>query len=149
MDVPALKIREAHELGQALTIARKLIEQSSLERDRAELRERNLREEFQVLFESAPNGVLVVNDKGEISLLNAQIESMFAYSRAELLGRTVDILVPDRFKGTFGFRRSFMRAPQARPMGAGRDLFGRRRDGTEFPWKSLSTRSRPNARMLS
>jgi PAS domain S-box-containing protein len=134
MDVPALKIREAHELGQALTIARKLIEQSSLERDRAELRERNLREEFQVLFESAPNGVLVVNDKGEISLLNAQIESMFAYSRAELLGRTVDILVPDRFgRAHSEFRKSFMRTPQARPMGAGRDLFGRRRDGTEFP----------------
>ena len=134
MDVPALKIREAHELGQALTIARKLIEQSSLERDRAELRERNLREEFQVLFKSAPNGVLVVNDKGEISLLNAQIESMFAYSRAELLGRTVDILVPDRFRRAHSeFRKSFMRAPQARPMGAGRDLFGRRRDGTEFP----------------
>jgi hypothetical protein len=92
----------------------------------------------------------VVNDKGEISLLNAQIESMFAYSRAELLGRTVDILVPDRFgRAHSEFRKSFMRTPQARPMApvATSSVVG----GTErnFPWKSLSSRSRPNAGMLS
>jgi PAS domain S-box-containing protein len=134
LHVPSLKIQEAHELGQALTVARQLIDHSLRERDAAELRERNLREEFQILFESAPNGVLVVDEKGEISLLNAQLENMFDYSRAELLGRTVDVLVPERFRRTHSeFRKSFMRTPQARPMGAGRDLFGRRRDGTEFP----------------
>src|SRR5207302_3443687 len=96
--VPPVDILEAHELGQALVMARGLIEQRAAERDQAEARERNIGEEFRVLFESAPNGVLVADDNGLISLLNAQMERMFGYSRAELDGLSVDVLVPERFR---------------------------------------------------
>src|SRR5271165_5534590 len=132
--VPPLKIQEAYELAQALAVARSTIEERSAERDEAEARERDIREKFEVLFESAPNGVLVVDTEEKIYLLNAQMERMFGYSRAELIGLSVDVLVPERFRNVHSaFRKTFAAAPQTRPMGAGRDLFGRRKDGTEFP----------------
>jgi two-component system sensor histidine kinase UhpB len=92
------------------------------------------REEFQVLFEHAPNGVAVVESGGHIALLNAQMETMFGFSRDELVGEPIEILIPERLHGRhLKFRTAFAHAPDARPMGAGRDLFGRRKDGTEFP----------------
>jgi PAS domain S-box-containing protein len=132
--VPSLKIQEAYELAQALAIARNTIEQRSTERDEAEAREHGIRQKLEVLFESAPNGVLVTDNEEKIYLLNAQMERMFGYSRAELIGLSVDVLVPERFRNVHSaFRKTFAAAPQTRPMGAGRDLFGRRKDGTEFP----------------
>ena len=92
------------------------------------------REEFQVLFEFAPNGVLVLGRDGHIALVNARMETMFGYSREELIGMPVETLIPERFRGGHSeLRTKFARAPQARPMGAGRDLFGQRKDGSEFP----------------
>jgi PAS domain S-box-containing protein len=92
------------------------------------------REEFEVLFDSAPNGVVVADNDGLIILLNERMEKKFGYTHAELIGRSVDVLVPERFRGAHSqFRKSFAQHAQARPMGAGRDLFGRRKDGTEFP----------------
>ncbi len=92
------------------------------------------REEFKVLFESAPNGVLVVDHASRIILLNAQIETQFGYGRNELIGHPFEILIPERFRGGHArLRTDFMLNAEARPMGAERELFGLRKDGTEFP----------------
>jgi PAS domain S-box-containing protein len=89
---------------------------------------------FRFATEAAPSGILLVNDQGRIVLLNAHIEELFGYRREELIGKLVDILVPDRFRSQHPvYRAQFLAAPTARPMGAGRELFARRKDGTEFP----------------
>ncbi len=90
--------------------------------------------EFEILFESAPNGVIVVDGQGLIILLNSQLGKKFGYLSEELVGRPVEILIPERFRsGHSDLRKGFKLDPQARPMGAGRDLFGQRKDGSEFP----------------
>jgi two-component system, NarL family, sensor histidine kinase UhpB len=92
------------------------------------------REEFKILFDSAPNGVMVVDDRGRIVLVNAQIEQKFGYTAEELVGKQVEVLIPERFRGTHAkLRQTFALNPQARPMGEGRDLFGLRKDSTQFP----------------
>jgi PAS domain S-box-containing protein len=92
------------------------------------------REEFRVLFESAPNGVVVVDSNGLIVLLNERVEEDFDYPRDELVGKPVEMLIPGRFRSEHtSFRRGFARNPEMRSMGVGRDLFGRRRNGGEFP----------------
>lgn len=91
-------------------------------------------EQFRLAIEAAPNGMLLVDERGAIVLVNRQIEVLFGYSRTELIGRSVDTLVPARFRPTHPDKRTgFMRAPTARPMGAGRELFALRKDGTEMP----------------
>lgn len=92
------------------------------------------RAEFEILFNSAPNGVMVVDDHGRIMLLNARMEQNFGYYSGELIGKTVEVLVPERFRSAHvGFRQAFGRDPKTRPMGEARDLYGLRKDGTEFP----------------
>ena len=92
------------------------------------------REEFEILFDSAPNGVMVVDGHGRIVLLNAQIKDKFGYAAEELVGKQVEVLIPERFRGEHvGLRQTFTLDPQARPMAEGRDLFGLRKDGAEFP----------------
>ena len=92
------------------------------------------REEFQVLFDSAPNGVVVVDGDGLIALVNAQMERMFGYSREQLIGQRIESLVPERLRDRHaGYRRMFAAAPESKPMGAGRELLGLRKDGSEFP----------------
>jgi two-component system, LuxR family, sensor kinase FixL len=89
---------------------------------------------FQFVVEAAPNAMVMVDGEGLIVLVNAKTEQVFEYSRAELLGRPIEMLVPDRFRGRHpGLRASFFKNPVARPMGAGRDLYGRKRNGSEFP----------------
>ncbi len=86
------------------------------------------------MLEGAPNGMLLVGRDGNIVLANAQMEKLFGYPKAELLGRSVDMLVPERFRAEYAAHLDrFFASPEVRPMGAGRDLFGRRKDGTEFP----------------
>src|SRR5262249_3479300 len=90
------------------------------------------REEFRVLFESAPNGVLVIDRAGHIVLPNGQMEEMLGYRREELIGGTVEMLIPERLgKSHAALREGFADAPAAGVMGAGRDLFARRKDGSE------------------
>ncbi len=95
---------------------------------------KRLEERLRLIVEAAPNAMVMVNRAGEIVMVNAQTERVFGYSRAELLGRPVEMLVPPRFRGDHaGLREAFTFDPQARPMGAGRDLFGLKKDGSEFP----------------
>jgi PAS domain S-box-containing protein len=89
---------------------------------------------FRLAVESAPNAMILVDSAGTIVLVNAQTEKLFGYPRAELLGGSIEKLVPSRFRGAHpGHREGFFREPRARSMGAGRDLFGLRKDGTEVP----------------
>jgi two-component system sensor histidine kinase/response regulator len=98
--------------------------------------ERKIRETerfFRGVLELAPDGLMVVNATGIIELANAQCEKLFGYTREELVGQPVDMLVPDHVRGHHaGMRAGFHRAPGVRAMGTGRELHGKRKDGTLF-----------------
>jgi PAS domain S-box-containing protein len=95
---------------------------------------RQAEERFRLAVESSPNGMVMVNVRGQIVLVNAECERMFGYSRDELVGRSIEMLVPERFRHEHGAHRaSFIAKPERRLMGAGRDLYGMRKSGTEFP----------------
>jgi PAS domain S-box-containing protein len=89
---------------------------------------------FRNVLESAPDAIVIVNAEGKIELVNAQTEKLFGYTRGELLGECVDMLVPHRFRDRHTDHRSAYAAdPGARSMGTGLELFARRKDGVEFP----------------
>jgi len=91
-------------------------------------------EKFRALLESAPDSMVIANEQGEIILVNAQTERLFGYKREELLGLPVETLIPERYRAShLHYRRDYTDAPRLRPMGAGRELFGLRKDGAEFP----------------
>ena len=95
---------------------------------------KRMEERFRQVVESAPNAMVMVNSKGAIEMVNAQTERVFGYARTELLGQPIEMLVPDRFRTQHpGLRSSFFTKPLSRPMGAGRDLYGLKKDGSEFP----------------
>jgi PAS domain S-box-containing protein len=84
--------------------------------------------------EACPNGMIMTDAGGEIVLVNAEIERLFGYTRTELLGNSIDILVPASIKAAHGGHRAcFVKQPEARRMGVGRDLYGIRKDGTQIP----------------
>lgn len=89
---------------------------------------------FRGLLEAAPDAMVIVDQRGTIILVNAQVEERFGYERSEMIGQSIEILVPDRFAGLHaGFRNGYIREPRTRPMGLAGDLFARRKDGSEFP----------------
>src|SRR5271165_1840524 len=97
-------------------------------------REKWTHDEFRALLESAPDAMVIANEHGKITLVNAQTERLFGYTRDELLGQPVEMLIPERYRGQHvHHRKDFEKSPRLRPMGAGRDLFGLRKDGSEFP----------------
>jgi len=89
---------------------------------------------FQLIVESAPSAMILVNNEGKIAFTNSQVEKLFGYKRNELIGQSMEILIPQRYReGHPDFRNMFFSSPQARAMGAGRELYALRKDGTEFP----------------
>lgn len=95
---------------------------------------RRAEEQFRLAVESAPNGMLVVTDRGRIVLVNRQLEQMFGYTREELIGQPVEVLLPSTIRNAHPqLLESFFRDPKTRPMGATRNLFGRRKDGRPVP----------------
>jgi PAS domain S-box-containing protein len=91
-------------------------------------------EVYEKLLDAAPDAVIVVEESGRIVLANVQTERLFGYHRDELIGESVEILIPERFRPSHpGHRNRFFAAPNVRPMGSALDLFGRRRDGSQFP----------------
>jgi PAS domain S-box-containing protein len=91
-------------------------------------------ERFRRVVESAPNAIVMIGHTGLIEMVNAEAERVFGYTRNELLGKPVEMLVPERHRSKHPeLRASFFADAVPRPMGAGRDLYGLRRDGSEFP----------------
>lgn len=89
---------------------------------------------FRLVVEAAPNAIIVTNTAGEIALVNQQAEKLFRYSRDELLGKQVELLIPARFRQHHpDLRSQFMAEPATRAMGAGRDLYACTKDGEEIP----------------
>ena len=111
----------------ALEDSNRALEREVEERERAE-------ESFRRAVESAPAGMLIVNAKGTIVLVNEAAEKIFGYPRDELLGAPIEMLVPRRFRELHpAYRSVFLADPRTRAMGAGRELFGLRKGGSEVP----------------
>lgn len=133
--VPGL--RETDKVAQALGRAHQLLQQRTSERDQATLSvaERSLADEmFRLAVEACPSGMVMTDRDGKIVMINTEIEQLFGYTRDDLIGQSVDLLVPERFSSQhLRLRQKFTLVPECRHMGAGRDLFGRRKDGSELP----------------
>jgi PAS domain S-box-containing protein len=104
------------------------------QRERADKTLRESEERFRLVVQAAPSAMIAVNPEGKINLVNLRAQELFGYSEEELLGRSVEMLVPERFRSPHSeYRRTFLAQPTSRPMGAGRDLFGLHKDGYEVP----------------
>ncbi len=91
-------------------------------------------QQFRGLLESAPDAMVIVDETGAIVLINTETERLFGYERTELLGKAVETLIPERDRGNHpSYRTGYYTDPMPRPMGLGADLYGRRKDGGEFP----------------
>jgi PAS domain S-box-containing protein len=91
-------------------------------------------ERYGQLLDTAPDAIVVVGDDGRIRLVNIQTEKLFGYARSELLGQSLELLIPERFRhGHAAHVAGYFRSPGARPMGSGLELYARRKDGTELP----------------
>jgi PAS domain S-box-containing protein len=91
-------------------------------------------EKFRLVLDAAPNAMIMVDPAGVINFANASAATVFGYSLSELIGCQIEMLIPKRFRDRHpGYRKDFLSHPSGRAMGVGRDLFGRRKDGSEFP----------------
>lgn len=120
---------------EAISFVLDLTERKQAQAAIAHLREQQRDDaKFRALLESAPDAMVIVGSDGAIGLVNGQVETLFGYARAELIGQNIELLIPERFRATHpSLRSNYFRHPALRPMGGGLELFGRRKDGTEFP----------------
>jgi PAS domain S-box-containing protein len=95
---------------------------------------RKTERKFMVILEAAPDAIIIMDRSGDILLVNAQTEKLFGHARADLLGQKIEFLLPQRYHGMHpSHRDQFFAGPEARQMGVGLELYGLRKDGTEFP----------------
>jgi PAS domain S-box-containing protein len=118
-----------------LNIVLDLTEQKRSEQAMRQLtQQRDADARFRGLLEAAPDAMVIVDQNGQIALVNIQAERLFGYPREELVGKSVDLLLPDRLRGAHPeHRRTYFQEPKVREMGSGFDLLARRKDGSEFP----------------
>ena len=121
-------------------------EKVATERENALIKLAKEEEKSRTLLESAPDATIVVNEKGNIMLINEQTKVLFGYQREELIEQPIEILLPERYKANhLTHRKGFFAQPKARPMGNGLELYGRHQDGHEFPVEvSLNTLNTPD-----
>lgn len=95
---------------------------------------RESEERFRRVVEYAPSAMIMIDTLGRIEMVNIQAESVFGYERQDMLGQSIEMLLPERFRSQHPhLREAFFAEPKSRPMGVGRDLYARRKDGSEFP----------------
>jgi PAS domain S-box-containing protein len=122
-------LHRAEDVTELVRLKREKIEQDHT------LHEVSVRSQhYRKLLDTAPDAIVIVGEDGRIQLVNVQTEALFGYTRDELVGRSLEILIPERFrKGHAGHMSRYFAIPSARPMGSGLQLYGRRKDGTELP----------------
>ena len=121
------RLKEADEFLATLNTAQQELTDRSIALGRAE-------EQFRLAVEAAPNGMILATNEGQIVLANEQAEELFGYTREELAGQKVEMLVPERFRSRHpADRENYMTHPVTRLMGTGRDVYARRKDGSEIP----------------
>src|SRR5438552_3767609 len=120
-------------------------------REAEEVLRRSGEQQFGALLQSAPDAVIIADADGRIVLVNKQTEELFGYEADELLGKPVEMFLPERFhERHVGHRGGYAANPETRPMGAGLELAGRRKDGTEFPVDiSLSAIETESGRLMT
>jgi PAS domain S-box-containing protein len=120
----------AHRLGSDVVRAASLAHQL----DASQNRVRQGIERLRLVVEASPTAMVMVDASGVIDLVNAQTETVFGYGREEMIGQPVEMLMPERYRSHHPKHRAdYFRSPQRRSMGEGRELFGRRKDGSEVP----------------
>ncbi len=121
--------------NETISFVLDLTERKAAEAAIAQLREERAADaKFRGLLESAPDAMVIVGDAGIIELVNGQVEALFGYTRDELVGQPIEILIPERHRQSHvGDRNGYLEAPKTRVMGVGLELHGRRKDGSEFP----------------
>jgi PAS domain S-box-containing protein len=135
MDIPE-DISKEQLINDLTRLRQRIHELERTEEDRKRYLEElnNAKAMFEGLFEFAPDGIIVVDRQGRIIRANKQLERMFGYSREELSALDHDILLPERFREKHkDHRAKYMSEPRVRPMGTGLELYGRKKDGSEFP----------------
>ena len=128
-----IEVRTQDETGQLLA-ALKDMTQSLTANEQLRRRASQVEARFRDLLEAAPDAIVIVDRSGEMQIVNSQAEKLFGYSRTEMLGQNIEMLMPARFHEKHpGHRNHFFSNPCVRPMGPGLELYGQRKDGSEFP----------------
>lgn len=125
-------------------------EQSTVSHSRSLLSETLGKDVYRQIIDAAPDAMLMIDGAGQIMMVNQQVEQLFKYEREQILGQSIEVLLPQRFRGGHVKQRTnYFSAPQVRAMGSGSPLFAQRADGTEFPVEvSLSPMQTPAGPMV-